>query len=143
EIEQLEDGIYFRLPEAQYHGQQRLSASGCANLLVSPGTFWADSWLNPDREVDEDPTIAQILGSAYHTALLEPDRFDELYVCEPDPADYPKLLTTGTAIGERLAELGEAKKKAGEKVEEQALRLWEIDQEYELWPLVMSDWEER
>ena len=46
----LEDGIYFDLDEDQYHAEERLSASGICNMLVSPPTFWANSWLNPDKD---------------------------------------------------------------------------------------------
>lgn len=143
EVAQLDDGIYSRLPQNEYHAQNRLSASGCANLLVSPGTFWADSWLNPNRETDTDPTDAQIVGTAYHVARLEPERFHDTYARQPDPADYPEALMTATAIGEALAELGLPKKKAGEGVLEQARRLHAAGYDGEIWHLVMDDWSEQ
>lgn len=144
----LEDGIYFQLPETEYHALPRLSASGCNNLLTSPATFWADSWLNPekvkeDEATEDEKTAAQIVGSAYHTARLEPHRFDDLYVCEPDPDDYPKALMNGTQIGEALAELGQAKKRAGETVVEQAARLYAAGYKGHIWPLIKDDWEEQ
>ena len=88
----LPDGIYFNLDERVYHALPRLSASGINNLLVSPATFWNESWLNPDKK-DED-TPARILGRAYHTARLEPHKFDTQFVCELDKEDYADGLTT-------------------------------------------------
>lgn len=45
----LPDGIYFDFPDEVYFAIERLSASGVQNLLVSPATFWANSWLNPKK----------------------------------------------------------------------------------------------
>lgn len=47
----LPDGIYFGMPDEVYFAIPRLSASGIQKLLVSPATFWADSWLNAKRAV--------------------------------------------------------------------------------------------
>lgn len=121
----MENGIYFNLPAEEYHALPRLSASGIGNILVSPATYWADSWMNPDRAKaeDEEETKAQQLGKAYHTARLEPDQFKTTYVRDLDPADFPGCLMNGTAIGDALAAIGETKKKAGEDVLSQAMRL--------------------
>lgn len=137
----LENGVYFRLPEDEYHALERFSASHACNMLVSPGTFWAESWMNPDREPDEE-TEAKIVGSAYHVARFEPERLDELYVSQPDPEDYPDALMTGTAIEAELAALGLPKTKAGEKVLDKAMRLKEAGYGGHIWPLVMDEWEE-
>jgi hypothetical protein len=119
----LEDGIYFSLPAAEYHRLPRLSASGIANMLIDPPTYWADSWMNPEREQDEEQTKAQILGAAYHVARLEPHRFHDCYVRAIDPGDYQDLITNGTGLSEALEARGQTKKKAGESVLDQALRL--------------------
>jgi hypothetical protein len=139
----LQDGIYFNLPEAQYHAEPRLSSSGIQKLLISPATFWQGSWLNPDRpDQDEEATKAQILGRAYHVARLEPARFDQLYAPQLEKADAGEGVFNGTEIGEALAELGEAKKKAGESVMEQALRLRAAGYDKSIWPLMLAEWEE-
>lgn len=119
----LEDGIYFDLDEKIYHAQERLSASGICKMMISPPTFWAQSWLNPDRDEIDWDTPARILGRAYHTARFEPDQLLQRFVPEINPDDYENIITSGTEIGDMLAILGEPKKKSGEKVIDQARRL--------------------
>ena len=65
-----EDGVYFNMPEAEYHKIPALSASGIKNLLISPVDFWARSWMNPRYQFEED-TDAQIVGTAYHKRICE------------------------------------------------------------------------
>jgi hypothetical protein len=120
-IEQLADGIYFGLPIEVYRGQERLSSSGCSDMLISPADFWANSWMNPDRE--DESSEAQVMGTAYHMARLEPDRFKATYLSTVNPADYPNVLTTGDQIKAELKELGLPMTKAGEKTLDTALRL--------------------
>lgn len=120
----MEDGIYFGLDQADYHRIPRLSGSGVQNLIVSPGTFWADSWLNPLREEEEedgDPTPAQIAGRAYHAARLEPDLYRQVYYRGLNIKEYPDALTTHTQIKAELVALGE--KPGSDKVLEAAKRL--------------------
>lgn len=74
QIQEYEDGVYFNLPEADYHRIPALSASGVKNLLISPVDFWARSWMNPrnnDGEDDVTDSDAKIIGSAYHKRVLE------------------------------------------------------------------------
>lgn len=118
------DGIYFSLPEATYHTLPRLSASGISNLMVSPATFWARSWMNPDKEEEKEPTHAQILGRAYDVAFLEPDRFGELFCRLVDPEDFE--LSTHAAIKAELKARGEPQTKDGEGVLDAAYRLREL-----------------
>ena len=123
QTEILEDGIYFELDEKIYHAQERLSASGICKMLISPPTFWAQSWLNPDRdEVDWD-TQARILGRAYHTARFEPEQLHQRFVAMIDPDDYPGVLTNATMIENALEHLGQPKTQKGEKVLDKAYRL--------------------
>lgn len=136
------DGVYFDLPADVYHAVPRLSSSGIQKVDVSPATFWRGSWLDPDRpDEDEDETIWQVLGRAYHTARLEPHLFNQLYVRELDKADaLPGTLFTGTDMAAKLEDFG--LKKTG-KVEEQAERLADAGFPANLlWPLVKRDWED-
>lgn len=145
-IEGIEDGIYFGLPDEIYHAVAALGSGSLVDLLVSAGTFWRGSWLDPDRpEFDEDATKAQTLGKAYHCARLEPAHFETRFVRELDKADFPRkgFLAGGTEIGNALAELGETKKKAGEKVIEQAQRLEDLGYPDAIWPLELARWEEQ
>jgi hypothetical protein len=136
------DGIYFGLPADVYHAVPRLSSSGLQKMCVSPATFWRKSWLDPDRpEMDEEETIWQLLGRAYHTARLEPHLFEQTYVRELDKADAPKgTLFTATDMGKVLEEYG--LKKSG-SVAEQAERLADAGfPSSQLWPLIKAAWEE-
>lgn len=139
----MENGIYFNLPAEEYHALPRLSASGICNMLVSPATYWADSWMNPDRAKveDEEETKAQQLGKAYHMARLEPSRFAVAYVRDLDPADFPGALMNGTSIGEALAAAGETKKKAGEDVLSQAMRLKAAGYGGVIWHLLREEFD--
>lgn len=135
------DGIYFGLPADVYHAVPRLSSSGIQKICVSPATFWRGSWFDPDRPAaDEDETIWQILGRAYHTARLEPHLFESTYVRELDKADMPKgSLFTGTDMGPVLEEWG--LKKSG-SVAEQAERLADAGfPTNKLWHIAKAEWE--
>lgn len=66
------DGIYFRLPEAEYHADTALGASGVCDLLQSPLKFWMNSAFNPKRIAEEeDPkeTAATIRGNLFHDLM--------------------------------------------------------------------------
>lgn len=139
----MENGIYFDLPEQDYHKLERLSASGICNMLVSPANFWAESWLNPDRKDDDDTdTPARRLGRAYHTARFEPELLNQKFVCELDPSEMEGALTNGTAVGAALAELGETKKKSGETTLDQAKRLASLGYTGKILAIEQELWEE-
>lgn len=142
-VASIQDGIYFGLPADVYHAVPRLSSSGIQRLCVSPATFWRGSWLDPERpEFDEEETIWQLLGRAYHTARLEPHLFESTYVRELDKADAPKgTLFTGNDMSAKLEEFG--LKKSG-SVGEQAERLADAGfPASQLWPLIKLAWEEQ
>ncbi len=136
----MNDGVYFDLDESQYHALPRLSASGVCNLLVSPATFWARSWLNPERE-DED-TAARIAGRAYHVAKLEPHRFADLYARAPSKDDYPDAPITHADIKAALKDMGRNQTAgAGESVIEAAHRLRNAGYEGPIWHLELEAFE--
>lgn len=135
------DGIYFGLPADVYHAVPRLSSSGIQKICVSPANFWRGSWLDPDRpDPEEDETIWQVLGRAYHTARLEPHLFEATYVRELDKADMPKgTLFTATDMGKALEEFG--LKKSGTAME-QAERLADAGfPTTQLWHIAKAEWE--
>lgn len=139
--ELLPDGIYLDLSFEDYLAQPRLSSGSITRLMEGPSDFWADSWMNPDREEQEE-TGAMTLGRAYHCARLEPEKFHDLYCEELDPETLgPDLLTTSTQVGDRLAELGQTKKKAGELAAEQAQRLLAADPEAKILSVELLKWE--
>lgn len=74
---------------AEYHSAPGISKSKLDLIARSPAHYWA-AYLDPDRATPE-PTPALILGSAVHSAILEPDQFGSEYVCPPE--DAPKRPT--------------------------------------------------
>lgn len=70
----LEYGIYFNLNEDEYRAEPCLSASSMKTLLVSPKDFWDQSWMNPDRPVQEMKQHLEF-GKAVHSYILEPETF--------------------------------------------------------------------
>lgn len=67
-----EDGIYFQMPEEEYHRDSALGASGIVDLNISPLAYWKNSAFNPKKfKEDEDPkeTAATIRGTYFHEAL--------------------------------------------------------------------------
>ncbi len=101
-------GVYFNMPEEQYHAIPALSASGIKHILTSSMDFWARSWLNQFRDEDrsEEDSEAKDIGKAYHVRLLEGrERFYQTYapafVC-----DNPNALRTVDDLKTRLALVG-------------------------------------
>jgi hypothetical protein len=133
------DGIYFDLPENTYHALPRLSSSGIANMMISPGTFWAKSWLNPDLE-SEDKSFQQI-GRAYHCARFEPDRLRDRFVPELKKEDFPDALLTDAEIKNALKDAGQPQTKAGEGVLDRAHRLRDLGFGGIIWHLELEAWE--
>lgn len=96
-----EPGIYFDVPEHIYHQIPALSNSGIRNLLASPTKFWAESWLNPEKEYEGKEHF--VLGHAYHTMILEGDKaYKDRFFVPPDKADYPKALHNHTEIKDAI-----------------------------------------
>lgn len=138
------DGIYFNLPAEIYHAVEALGSGSVCDLIVSAGTFWRGSWLDPDRpELDEEATKAQILGKAYHTARLEPQLFNEQFVRELSKADFPAkgLLTSDVAVKAALKDMGEQQTVTGESIEERCQRLLDAGYQGTLWPLEKARWQ--
>lgn len=104
-IGQLPDGLYFSLSDDDYHGQQRLSASGIKNMVVSPANFWAESWMNP-RKPEQDKDWATF-GRAAHKRICEGSTaFYNAYVPEITPEDIPGALVKNDALKAECVRLG-------------------------------------
>ena len=74
-----------------YHSHiESISKSHLDVVAKSPLHYW-DKYINPNRE-PEAPTPAMILGTATHTAVLEPDLFTSQFVVVP--GDAPKRPTS-------------------------------------------------
>lgn len=135
--EEIKDGIYFRMPEEKYLAENRLSKSGIKKMRISPADYWHESFLNPKREKRDTAALAE--GSAYHCAILEPDRFAETYVRELDKSEMPAgTLFTGGEMKEWLKENG--LKQTG-SVKEQADRIAEADPSQPVWQTALAEWQ--
>jgi exodeoxyribonuclease VIII len=78
----IEPGMYPHLSNEDYHSDSAISRSGIMTYLDSPYKYWAH-YINTNREKKE-VTQSMILGSAFHTFVLEPDKFYRQYVIEPE-----------------------------------------------------------
>lgn len=77
-------GIYTDLTNEEYHGHKdSISRTGLMDFSTSPYTYWAKH-INPNRPPKKN-TPAMAFGSAFHTLILEPDKFDNEYVMKPEP----------------------------------------------------------
>ena len=70
-------GIY-KLSNEEYHKQEALNKSGLVQLSKSPAHFY--QWYHAP---DEEPTNAMVIGTAVHTAVLEPDKYDQSIIIAP------------------------------------------------------------
>lgn len=144
EAAKIVDGIYFGLDEEIYHAVERLSNSGIQKLVVSAGTFWVDSWLNPSppRLTDEQAKrreMIRVLGRAYHCARLEPDQFEKRYCRAIDKTDYD--LTSDSAIKAQLKALEQKQTVGDESILDRARRLVEAGFEGTIYHIALDAWE--
>ena len=72
-----EPGIY-KMSNDEYHEQEALNKSGLVQLSKSPAHFY--EWYHAPNE---EPTNAMAFGTAIHTAILEPDKFDKSIIIAP------------------------------------------------------------
>jgi hypothetical protein len=119
----LPDGIYLDLSFQDYLSLERVGSSGLTAMMEGPSAFWADSWMNPDKQEREE-SDAMKLGRAYHAARLEPETFERDYCPEFVQADmHEGALIKDADYKEWLKEAGQAQTKAGETVLERAARV--------------------
>lgn len=133
----MEPGIYFDLPEEEYHADPSLSASGIKLITVSPLDYWVNSPMNPDKV--ERTSEALGLGKAYHKMILEGrEAFESAFVVGPDKADYPSALEGGDALKAYCKEHG---LKASGTIAEMCQRIREQDAVVELWPEIKAEFD--
>lgn len=124
-------GIYFGMPEDDYHAIPALSQSGIKDLLVDPFIYWANSYMNELRV--ERQSKALDMGTAIHKLMLEgPEAFARLFAVKPDPSRFPGALCGVEALRARCADLGV--KKSGTLAEMAARIRVAGDVTTPLWP---------
>jgi exodeoxyribonuclease VIII len=77
----METGIYAGISNDAYHGGPGVSKSGLDLVARSPLHYWS-RYLDPNRE-EREPTPAMRLGTAIHTAVLEPGEFAKRHHVAP------------------------------------------------------------
>lgn len=98
----LSPGIYTaeELSNEQYHSHPAISKSGLDQVNRSPAHYKA--WLEePSKE-----TPALVFGSAFHMAILEPEKFKQTYISNPGinrrtkagKAEWDALMASGVTV---------------------------------------------
>lgn len=106
-----QEGIYFNMPEADYHALPYFSRSFAeeVNFDLEEAEY---RLTNPVKQTD-----AMALGTAIHSMFLEEKTFNDIYVRHPNYSDFAgkKILKTSEDIQEFLVSVGE--RKTGKKEE--------------------------
>lgn len=92
------NGILDGVSNTAYHSGHGISKSGLDLIAKSPLHYWA-AYLDPNREPRTE-TPAMKLGTAIHTAILEPDAFADRYRVMPEGLD--RRTKAGKEIYEAL-----------------------------------------
>lgn len=88
-----------------YHADvSRISKSGLDLVAKSPLHYWS-KYLDPNRE-PESPTPALIVGSAFHSIVLEPDKFNEEFAVAPN---VDRRTSAGKQLWSDFSELNAGK----------------------------------
>ena len=87
--------FHMDLTNEAYHEHPAVSKSHLDQVAKSPRHYWC-RYLDPQRVIPE-PTPAMILGTALHTAVLEPHLWDEQFAVPPQAFDRR------TKVGKDLA----------------------------------------
>jgi len=106
------EGIYFGMQENEYHQIPYFSRSACETMIFDPSgeEYWHNSLMNPDYKRTES-TAAMELGSALHCMLLEPERFERIYVKKPRVEDIADKI-----VFKKTDEIKHFLKSVGEKI---------------------------
>ena len=98
-----EPGIYFGMPDDEYHADEALGSTDIKMLATKPW-LWQRNRLRPaSRKV----TSAMIWGSALHCYVLEgKEEFEERYAVTPHPSQYEGCLNTIDDLKEFLKDRG-------------------------------------
>lgn len=129
-LEYHKPGIYYDMPEAEYHADPSLGSSSLKRLLISPLEYWTYSPWNP-RRPEPKSTMSQEVGTALHTRmLLGREAFYQRYAASLDRDKYPNHLKSGDELKARCFELGVSRQGT---LAELSARIREKCQETLLW----------
>ena len=103
-------GIYFGMPEDEYHAIPALGSTNIKDILCHPVVFYARSWMNTLtlEEQEEEKSEAKTTGDAFHARILEGyDVFYSQFAASFDPSNYPDAYDSTDEIKTRLRQLKE------------------------------------
>lgn len=76
----MKPGVYFSLSNEEYHRGEGISKSQLDDVAISMAVYqWRKN--APEDDEKKEPLT---MGTALHCALLEPDQFENRFVCKPD-----------------------------------------------------------
>ncbi len=95
--EPIKPGHYENLSNNDYHGDPAISRSHLMKMRKTPKHYWYE-YINPNY-IKPASQEALIFGSALHTFVLEPNKFDQEYFLLPN---LDLRTKTGKALKEKL-----------------------------------------
>lgn len=100
-------GIYTDITNAAYHGGEGISKSGLDLIHQSPMHFkHARDTANDNERV---PTVEQMIGTAFHALVLEPEVFAAEFAVEPSKACFPDTIDSRDQLVEMVQALNEGR----------------------------------
>lgn len=109
------DGIYFGMPEEEYHALPALSSHGIRKLASSPMLFWASTpWLSEigrkryeERLKKAEEKQHLTVGKAYHCRIMEgAEEFSRRFAVDLTEEDCADAIESTDQIKAALAEAG-------------------------------------
>lgn len=132
-------GIYFDMPEEDYHGDPALSSHAFKTLLKNPEDWWWNSPFNPNREPEEEKAHLD-WGTALHKIVFEGEEaFWQAYAKPISRNDYPDALDTSDDL---KAWLKDHDLKVSGKKDDLVARIMEADGSVTFWPKIKAAYEE-
>lgn len=116
-----EPGVYFNMPDEEYHAIHACSASGLKHMSVSSMNYWANSVLNEERAEpttrDDGKLTPLQLGQAYHAYIVEGKAaFEQRYCVALDKEEErEKSKKAGIPFCVTIADIRQAIDDAGGK----------------------------
>lgn len=101
----MKPGIYPGIPNSEYHGGPGDSKSGLDLIARSPLHYRCAK----DAANDNEPTIAQRIGTAAHAAILEPALFVQEYCLALQREDVPHAIDDREQLAAMVAKLNEGR----------------------------------
>jgi len=90
--------IYYDLPAAEYHARPEISKSGLDKIAQFPALYLAHKNRPPQ------PAEELVIGSATHTLILEPEKFEQEFIVAP--AGMDRRTKEGRAAFAQLEDSG-------------------------------------